>query len=127
MVRQDVQRRALRRLDALDKATVLGDLKVPGFDFHPLRGAPKRYSLHVNGPWCITFEWIDGDAWRVDFELAQERSGVLGAAGAIARPVPRSVGRLRERACHRLGKAPGRGPSQGTTVGATSVRGLRRA
>jgi proteic killer suppression protein len=22
----------------------------------------------VNGPWCITFEFEFGDAWRVDFE-----------------------------------------------------------
>jgi len=48
--------------------TTLADLRVPGFEFHALRGSPKRYSLHVNGPWCITFEWIDGDAWRVDLE-----------------------------------------------------------
>ena len=64
----DLQARALRRLDALDQATALMDLRVPGFDFHALRGVPKRYSLHVNGPWCITFEWVDGDAWRVDLE-----------------------------------------------------------
>lgn len=67
-VKPDLQRRALRRLDALDYATTLSDLRVPGFDFHPLRGKPMRHSLHVNGPWCITFEWIDGDAWRVDLE-----------------------------------------------------------
>lgn len=67
-MRQDLQRRALRRLDVLDQAAVLGDLKVPGFDLHPLRATPIRYSLHVNGPWCITFEWIDGDAWRVDLD-----------------------------------------------------------
>jgi toxin HigB-1 len=24
--------------------------------------------VHVNGPWCITFEFEDGDAIRVDFE-----------------------------------------------------------
>ena len=29
---------------------------------------PTRYSLHVNGPWCITFEWNDGEAIRVDLE-----------------------------------------------------------
>lgn len=29
---------------------------------------PIRYSLHVNGPWCITFEWAEGDALRVDLE-----------------------------------------------------------
>jgi proteic killer suppression protein len=41
----------------------------PGFDFHALRGfKPTRYSVHVNGPWCITFEFDNGDACRVDFE-----------------------------------------------------------
>jgi toxin HigB-1 len=27
-----------------------------GFDFHALRGTPRRYSIHVNAPWGITFE-----------------------------------------------------------------------
>lgn len=67
-VAADLQRRALRRIDALEQTTVLRDLDVPGFDFHPLRGKPRRYSLHVNGPWCITFEWREGDAWNVDLE-----------------------------------------------------------
>ena len=49
-------------------ATRLEDLNVPGFDFHALRGKPQRYSLHVNGPWCITFEWDAGEAVRVDIE-----------------------------------------------------------
>ena len=65
---QNLQTRALRRLDALEQADVLTDLNVPGFDFHGLQGRPKRYSIHVNGPWCITFEWEDGDALRVDLE-----------------------------------------------------------
>ena len=67
-VARDLQERALRRLDALDQARTLTDLRLPGFDLHALRGAPRRYSLHVNGPWCMTFEWIDGEAWRVDLE-----------------------------------------------------------
>ncbi|MBU4121705.1 MAG: type II toxin-antitoxin system RelE/ParE family toxin [Proteobacteria bacterium] len=54
------------RLAALDETERLEDLNIPGFDFHSLRGKPKRYSIHVNGPWCITFEWLNGDAWRVD-------------------------------------------------------------
>ena len=29
---------------------------------------PPRYSIHVNGPWCLTFEFEEGDAHRVDFE-----------------------------------------------------------
>ena len=67
-VAADLQGRALRRLDALEQAAALRDLNVPGFDFHPLGGKPRRYSLHVNGPWCITFEWRGGDAWHVDLE-----------------------------------------------------------
>jgi proteic killer suppression protein len=43
-------------------------MNVPGFDYHALRGKPLRYTVHVNGPWCITFEFADGDALRVDFE-----------------------------------------------------------
>ena len=67
-VRVDLGARTLRRLDALDSAEDLQELNLPGFDFHPLRGTPKRYSLHVNGPWCITFEWDEGAALRVDLE-----------------------------------------------------------
>ena len=44
-------------------------MNLPGFDFHALRGfRPARYSVHVNGPWCITFEFEEGEAFRVDFE-----------------------------------------------------------
>ncbi len=67
-VQPELQTRCLIRLDALDQAVVLADLNVPGFDFHGLHGKPKRYSLHVNGPWCVTFEWENGDAYRVDLE-----------------------------------------------------------
>ena len=67
-VRQDLQSRCLRRLDALDQADKLDDLNVPGIKFHGLQGLPKRYSMHVYGPWCITFEWVEGEALRVDLE-----------------------------------------------------------
>jgi proteic killer suppression protein len=59
-------RRIIVRLDAIEAATTLGALNQPGFDFHPLHTKPQRYSIHVNGPWCITFEWEDGTAKRVD-------------------------------------------------------------
>lgn len=67
-VRHDLQSRILRRLEALDQAESLTDLNVAGFNFHGLQGTPRRYSIHVNGPWCITFEWEKGKALRVDFE-----------------------------------------------------------
>jgi proteic killer suppression protein len=67
-VRPDLQRRALRVLWALDQAQTPHDLDYPGLGVHPLRGMPVRYAAYVNGPWRITFEWIDGDAWRIDLE-----------------------------------------------------------
>ena len=67
-VRQELRGRCLRRLEALDHAESLTDLHVPGFNFHGLQGVPTRYSIHVNGPWCITFAWEEGDALRVDLE-----------------------------------------------------------
>ena len=61
--------RIMRRLDRLDVAATPEEMNLPGFDFHPLKGfKPTRYSVHVNGPWCITFEFAEGDAVRVDFE-----------------------------------------------------------
>jgi toxin HigB-1 len=63
-----LQERCLRRLDALNQASAPEDMNIPGFDFHALRGKPTRYTVHVSGPWCITFEFEKADAWRVDLE-----------------------------------------------------------
>lgn len=65
---QRLHNRILQRLDALEAATRPEDMDLPGFDFHGLHGSPKRYTVHVNGPWCVTFEFKDGDAQNVDFE-----------------------------------------------------------
>lgn len=64
-----LHRKILRLLDALDAASTANDMNQPGFDFHALHGFnPTRYTVHVNGPWCVTFEFEDGDALRIDFE-----------------------------------------------------------
>ncbi|MGB8366191.1 MAG: type II toxin-antitoxin system RelE/ParE family toxin [Rhizomicrobium sp.] len=64
-----MHRRILVRLDRQDIAAKPEEMNVPGFDFHALKGhKPTRYSVHVNGPWCITFEFENADAWRIDFE-----------------------------------------------------------
>jgi proteic killer suppression protein len=60
--------RVRRRLVSLDAAKQAEDMNVPGHNFHRLRGKPTRYTIHVNGPWCITFEWDGEDAVRVDLE-----------------------------------------------------------
>lgn len=64
-----MQKRILVRLDRLEVAEKPEDMNLPGFDFHSLKGFnPTRYTVHVNGPWCITFEFDGTDAARVDFE-----------------------------------------------------------
>ena len=62
-----LHKRILLRLDRLDAAVASQEMDVPGFDFHALKGS-ARYTIHVNGPWCLTFEFEAGDAWRVDLE-----------------------------------------------------------
>lgn len=64
-----MRKRILLRLDRLDAAQRPEDMNLPGFDFHALNGFnPTRYTVHVNGPWCITFEFDGQDVVRVDFE-----------------------------------------------------------
>ena len=67
-IQRSLQTRCLRRLEVLDQAESLVDINVPGFNLHSLRGAETRYSIHINGPWCITFAWQAGEALRVDLE-----------------------------------------------------------
>jgi proteic killer suppression protein len=64
-----MHRRITVRLDRLEAATRPEDMNLPGFDYHALNGFnPTRYTVHVNGPWCITFEFDGTDAAKVDFE-----------------------------------------------------------
>ena len=61
--------RILVRLDRLNVVSAPEQMNLPGFDFHALKGfTPTRYTVHVNGPWCLTFEFDAGDALRVNLE-----------------------------------------------------------
>lgn len=65
----NLHRRILVRLDRLAVVTRPEEMNLPGFNFHALIGFdPTRYTVHVNGPWCLTFEFADGEARRVDLE-----------------------------------------------------------
>jgi proteic killer suppression protein len=58
----------LRLMDALDALLLPEDMDIPGFGFHPLRGAPKRYAVVVTGNYRITFGWEGQDAIKLDLE-----------------------------------------------------------
>lgn len=50
----------------LDKAQEPGDLDLPGYRLHPLKGDLKGYwSVTISRNWRITFRFEDGDAYEV--------------------------------------------------------------
>lgn len=68
-VQADHARRLRMQLAALDSAHAIGDMDIPGFRLHPLKGALRgRWSITVNGNWRITFEFKDGNAYVLDYE-----------------------------------------------------------
>jgi proteic killer suppression protein len=56
------------QLGALDAPKRPLDMNLPGWRYHPLKGAGKRYSVTVNGNWRITFAFEGADAVLVDYE-----------------------------------------------------------
>lgn len=59
---------ALRKLDMLDAATDLKDLRSPpGNRLEALSGDREgQHSIRINDQWRICFEWSDGDAENVE-------------------------------------------------------------
>ena len=57
------------QLAALDTASDIEDMRVPGYGLHPLKGNRKEtWSISVSGNWRITFEFYDGNAYIVNYE-----------------------------------------------------------
>ncbi|RKX24615.1 MAG: Killer protein [Candidatus Zixiibacteriota bacterium] len=67
---QPYQKKKLRmRLVALDTATSIEDMDVPGFRLHPLKGKRKGlWAIDVSKNWRIIFKFQDGNAYVVDYE-----------------------------------------------------------
>ena len=64
----EIWERALRRLEYLDLATRVDDLKVPPSNrLHKLERERKgQRSISVNDQWRICFRFVDGDAYDVE-------------------------------------------------------------
>ena len=64
----DIIKRAIRRLEYLDLATGLEDLKVPPSNrLHALKGDRKgQHAISINDQWRICFRFVDGDAYEVE-------------------------------------------------------------
>jgi proteic killer suppression protein len=64
----DVGERAARKLEYVDLATKLEDLRTPpGNRLHALDGDRKgQHSISINDQWRICFRFRDGDAYDVE-------------------------------------------------------------
>ncbi len=64
----EIWRMALRRLQYLDSASSVDDLKVPPSNrLHKLKDDREgQYSISVNMKWRICFRFVDGDAFDVE-------------------------------------------------------------
>ncbi len=64
----DILKRAVRRLEYIDLATCLEDLKVPPNNhLHALKDdRAGQYAISINDQWRICFKFIDGDAYHVE-------------------------------------------------------------
>ncbi|MGQ7828622.1 type II toxin-antitoxin system RelE/ParE family toxin [Altererythrobacter sp. Z27] len=57
-----------RQMQVLDAAVQPDDMNLPGWRFHGLQGAPKRYSVSVTANFRLTYGWEEADAVDVDLE-----------------------------------------------------------
>lgn len=64
----DISRRAVRKLEQLDLAVSLADLRVPPSNrLHALADDREgQYAISINDQWRICFRFEDGDAFDVE-------------------------------------------------------------
>ncbi len=55
------------KLDRLDEAVTVGELRTPSNRLEKLSGDRSgQYSIRINRQYRICFRWFDGDAWDVE-------------------------------------------------------------
>ena len=67
---QPTHKKKLRiRLTALDTATEIQDINLPGFRLHTLKGKMEGlWAIDVSENWRITFEFKDGNVFIVNYK-----------------------------------------------------------
>ena len=68
-IRPDHANRLERILDRLDAANNIKDMNYPGSNLHQLSGDKNdQFAVKVSGNWRVFFEFIDEDAYIVDYD-----------------------------------------------------------
>ena len=56
-------------LSALDTASIINDMDIPGFNLYPLKGNRKgEWAVSVSGNWRITFNFKNGNSTNINYE-----------------------------------------------------------
>lgn len=67
-IKTDHAIRLARLLDRLNAASEIRDMNFPGSNLHGLKGDKAGlFSVKVSGNWRVFFEFVDGDAYIVDY------------------------------------------------------------
>lgn len=65
----NLERKLRIRLEVLDAAETIEDIRLPGYDLHELKGDRKgTWSIKVSANWRVTFQFEEGNAYDVDLE-----------------------------------------------------------
>lgn len=68
-IKQDHKQKLRIRLAALDTATCIEDMDLPGYRLHSLKGNKKGlWAIDVSKNWRVIFKFEDGNAYIVDYE-----------------------------------------------------------
>jgi len=68
-IQSDHSSKLRMQLAALDTARTIDDLDLPGYRLHSLKGNRKgTWSITVSGNWRMTFEFVEGNAYIVNYE-----------------------------------------------------------
>ena len=64
----DIQRPARRKLEILDAAERLSDLRIPPSNYLEKLSGDRagQHSIRINRQWRVCFEWINGHAHNVE-------------------------------------------------------------
>ena len=69
-IKTNLKRRILMKLDSMDLATCIDDLRSPPSNhLHQLTGNFKGYwAIRINGSWRLVFRWSEGYIYDISLE-----------------------------------------------------------
>lgn len=68
-IQKELEKKLRIRLEVIDSALVIDEIRLPGYDLHELQGDRKgTWSIKVSGNWRLTFRFEDGEVYDVDLE-----------------------------------------------------------